>query len=529
MPAIVHPGSLMNAMQFRGVGFSPLSISNLSFWLSSTNASKFTISDPASTVGYYRVIDQWSDSSPNARNFFTTGGNRPAYEGCWASRQDQPFLKLDTNQPSLGTSNFSFSIRCSVRVISSTRPVFSCRSSTGADVGSFLYFTSSGNSVLAILQSRFNGTSVQSQVSGLRLGDFYTIHCTIDRTGSQTIYVDGIGSASTSIAAYSAVSFTHSEEWYIGKDQRTTTFFQGFIREVAFYTGKLLNTSERGIINLYFVNSYPGLSPSFFGSRLFHHYDFSNAATITQSGGIISAITDAGTQNRTLSQSVVARRPTVVTASKNGLNTATFAGDTKTGLVWPGDFSTAPTLPPGSAVILTVMKSNISNSGSDRQVFGIGTDLSSVMRGISISNIANNATTLTMYKDIFDNIRRPMLTDEVVTSSGDWGVVAGVATQFNSAGSPIFITNSFVKFENMVGTAPKVYFGAAATDGDGVLDALNTPSTEYTLGIGFRGHSGSARVAYNSEIGECIILSGQVYYDEINRLIDYLRTKWGFT
>lgn len=521
MPTITHPGSLMNAMQFRGGSFSPLSIVGTSFWLSSQQSSDFTIADPNDGVSY-RVIDDWQDRSTNNRDFLGSVSTKPAYEGCFASAFNSRYLSLSSNQPSLGTSDFSFSVRVLVSSISVERVVLSTRSTSGADVGTLLYLSSMSGSTSAHLRSVFNGTVVTTNLSGLKLGQYYTIHCTINRTGSQTLYVEGVGNSSNSISTHSAVSLTHSEPWYIGRDVRSSWNYRGFIREIAFYAGKLLNAGERASLHSYFVSAYPALSPSSSLFNLYHHYDFSNSSTVTLSGSNISAISDSGTEGVNLLQNTVSRRPQIQLASKNGLNTALFGANSSTRLGSSTDGISAPNLPSDGA-ILVVHKAKINNDGALREIFGAGNSFST-SPAFSIDSYDSSATSFNSYHESTDLVRLPSTIVQVGVND-KWIIAAKTATLVKESGNDRMRCHAFslVDTPSQVGNGSnQIYFDGGSSNGNGIIDPITDPA-RYYQGIGAR-----TRVSYNSEIAECIMLSGNVYGDHLYRLLEYLRTKWGF-
>ena len=214
-------------------------------------------------------------------------------------------------------------------------------------------------------------------------------------------------------------------------------------------------------------------TPESLGAALVGWWDASDAATITQSGGYVSAWGDKSPSARALTQATSTAQPLTGTRTLNGLNVLDFDG---------GDWLVNTTL------LATVQPFTVATVSQFDATTGTG------------AFVAYNNGAHTPYAG----------TDGIWKSSAGTFLTTGVAANtsphvhayiFNGASTQLRIDGAQVALGN-AGTN-----GTGATVAGAVTTAGGSP--------------------LNGALGECLIASGALSGADLANLETYLKTKWG--
>lgn len=492
---------IINQLSDTNKSFHPLTITELNRWYSSTSVSNFSTSTNNGSL----VIDEWLDRIGNDNATISSG---TPYEGCAFFRSSDTGY---TSDPNLGTSDFSVFVSGKYSTIGARSLLSSTNS--GGTIGYWIRMTT-GNEVMATLY--FSGTNVTLAVSISSFGNmrYSNIFLTADRDGDAvlTVYDERgnlIGSDSADISTYSAVDFGHGENTLIARDLAGTDILVGYIREIMIFKNKVLGSGDITNIQNWYKIHYSPLAPddTLLSPYIFSYHDASDSSTITESGGVVSAISDKGPNGYDLSQNVVARRPEVVSASQNGLDTITCAGDPFSGLIRSG--MTAPSGFGNSILAVFKFVTGV-NSG---EVYGIGRAYNTTHGHLNV--IAYNTGTEDRNGvDYKDGSRK--LNVAAMASLPQWSLV-GSTLRGKTNGNVGYVYRTT---EN----STSAWLGQnTSTDGDGYMDALgSSPNDQLAI-------SANAQGSFNSEFGEAVIYTGFVPIDYFFRVAEYLRDKWGLS
>lgn len=152
------------------------------------------------------------------------------------------YVEID-NLIDFGTSDFSVTVWVNIAAYTDKAGIFTNRSNTGDDPG-FLIRTdtsSTGRKEIEILTD-FGESSTQSFARHLATDRWYHVAATVDRDGSQKIYIDGALQDTDDISSFAAIAITSSQNPRIGINEESTEF-QGEMEDLRLYS-KVLTTLE---------------------------------------------------------------------------------------------------------------------------------------------------------------------------------------------------------------------------------------------------------------------------------------------
>jgi hypothetical protein len=249
----------------------------------------------------------------------------------------------------------------------------------------------------------------------------------------------------------------------------------------------LLNSFRFGLISL-----EPDDLPDLTG-----HWDFSDASSVTESGGVISAIAPQASASTSLSfeQADSGRRPSTTTLG--GIGAASFAGDFMTLTGSDPDFAFGS----GDMTIIVVYQRASGASSSNRILYSQGASSTVDFLSLLFNSDGNN-----LQYNLSD---RP--TVEVAVSSGE---------DFSDG-------NAHVAIARRTGTLQEIL------DDNGNQIASNTLPGGYSIANGTPVALGGIfappttfNEQYNGIIGECIVYDRALTSGEVSGLLLGLRTKW---
>lgn len=242
-------------------------------------------------------------------------------------------------------------------------------------------------------------------------------------------------------------------------------------------------------------------------------YDFSDAATITLVGSNISQINDKSGNSRTLTQSTAGARPTLASASRNGLDTASFDG---------GDSLVAAT-------------------ASDWTFLHNGTNylIASVQRFGTVSNPNAGYTLLATSNSLSTSHGASIFWDDRAASGRNEALlhlvgrnVSGQWAVFNATGTSYAPPNTYDVLtvlsdpDNAIASARSAFqndLSAPISNNS----STNTPSTSAPLGPLNLGTSVGGTFSMVGNICEIIIVSGDnATAANAQKLRAYLKNKW---
>lgn len=226
-------------------------------------------------------------------------------------------------------------------------------------------------------------------------------------------------------------------------------------------------------------------------------YDASDAGSITSAAGAVSQWNDLSGNAKHLTQATAAAKPTTGGTTLNGRNVITFDG---------GDYANyagATGVDVGAATILGVASES---SGADYQ-------------GVVILHHTSG--------NDWDNARA------IAIDTGDASNVLGV----NRAG---FSNAGQARIAGAGATPAAVWAGRVASDGlvqaykNGGVPATSTRSVAFGtadggIALGARYTAGALSASLTGMIAEVVIYKTTISDADLNRVGNYLATKWGFT
>jgi hypothetical protein len=221
-------------------------------------------------------------------------------------------------------------------------------------------------------------------------------------------------------------------------------------------------------------------------------WDFSDTATITESGGAVSAVNDKGPNNRDLVQSSAGNKPTTGTRTINSLNTLDFDGTT--------DYLNLNGVSPSTIL-------GAAAAGTALYVFAIDTDPPSGNGAGPVLGQwgTDNTTEVEPYSD--GNIYL------------GWGRTARITLGNPAAAltTPRQIT--------IVSSASEWTYKIDGTNF--YTTGTNTVAWQASTSKGYIGVHGNAGYFLDGRIGEIIISSSALSGTDLTNAQNYLKSKWG--
>jgi hypothetical protein len=294
--------------------FLPSDISNLGLWLDSSDASTITESGGA--------VSQWDDKSGNGNHATQgTGSLQPLYEA--VAQNGKPGIKFDLDY--LGRSTFTGG------ALSQNITIFAVFGATQLNhaINPKVYDGPDNVSSKRVLlqvenlngsqPSIYSGTASVGALPAISLNQLY--YSTAIYGGSGELYIDG------DLRASGNTGNNLMNGIFVGSHtQGNVDMWKGYINEILVYD-KVLSTQERQQVENYLTNKWSFLPSDI--SDLGLWLDSSDASTITESLGSVSAWNDKSGNGNNFTQAVLANQPTTGSRTINGLNVLDFNGTTE--------------------------------------------------------------------------------------------------------------------------------------------------------------------------------------------------------
>jgi hypothetical protein len=293
-------------------------------------------------------------------------------------------------------------------------------------------------------------------------------------TISQTYQIAGLFTGASTLSAFASIIGT-ANAW---SGEAT---FQGVGDLSAAYSGaaRQIEATFAGAGTLTVSSAW---TPAILGTTVKLWFDLSQSSTVTESAGAISQVNDKSGNNFHITQATGSRKPTYLTASQNGLNTASFdGGDNMSKTSGLGG-----TVPGNDQTMLVVAKCTGTSAGNLYWTTNGATVAGVHVRGDGVARMQGNSNNFANYDPTNDT----------------WFVHTGyITTVLREIFEDGTSKNSNVVVESAATAPTQIWFGSDSNP------------------VNF----------YIGELGEFIICSGQLSVSDRQKLEGYAAHKWGLT